>query len=60
MPFITMSVKYKVALSTGLLIAGEVTFWGGTLLLGKEVWNKYKAFIKSAFLPDKKKNTPDN
>lgn len=55
MPFIHIETKFKIALSTGLAIAGETTFWVGTLFLGKEVWNKYKAFIKSAYWPNKKK-----
>jgi len=59
-PFITIELKYKLSISTGLLIAGETTFWVGTIFLGKEVWNKYKAFLKSAYFPDKKKSKPEN
>lgn len=55
MLFISIETKYKISISTGLIIAGETTFWVGTLFLGKEVWNKYKAFIKSAYWPNKKK-----
>jgi hypothetical protein len=60
MPFFHIETKLKIAVSTGLLIAGETTFWVGTLFLGKEVWNKYKAFLKSAYWPNKKKSNPDN
>ena len=60
MPFIHIETKIKIALSTGLAIAGETTFWVGTLFLGKEVWNKYKAFLKSAYWPNKKKNNPES
>ena len=60
MPFIPIETKYKIAVSTGLLIAGETTFWVGTLFLGKEVWIKYKAFLKSAYWPNKKKSNPDS
>jgi hypothetical protein len=58
MPFIAIGTKYKITISTALLIAGETTFWVGTIFLGKEVWNKYKSFIKSAYWPNKKKGDP--
>jgi hypothetical protein len=47
MPFLPIETKSKITLSTILIIIGEIMFWAGTLLIGKEVWNKYKAFIKS-------------
>ena len=36
MPFIPMNLKVKVALTTTLVVVGEVSFWVGTLLIGKE------------------------
>jgi cytochrome c biogenesis protein CcdA len=55
MPFISMGTKIKITISTVLIIAGEVLFWTGTLLIGKEVWNKYKSYIKSGDWLNKKK-----
>jgi hypothetical protein len=33
-------------------------FWVGTILIGKEVWNKYKTYIKSGEWLNKKKDNP--
>jgi len=35
LPFIPMNLKVKVALTTTLIIVGEVSFWVGTLMIGK-------------------------
>jgi len=55
MPFIHMETKLKIAISTALIISGEILFWAGTILLGKELWNKYKSYIKSGEWLNKKK-----
>jgi hypothetical protein len=55
MPFISMGTKSKIKVSTVLIICGEIMFWGGTILIGKEVWNKYKSYIKSGKWLNKKK-----
>jgi hypothetical protein len=55
MPFISMTTKYKIGISTVLIITGEIAFWVGTVLIGKEVWNKYKSYIKSGEWLKKKK-----
>jgi uncharacterized membrane protein YGL010W len=47
MPFLTIGTKLKITLSTLLIVFGEIFFWVGTILIGKEVWNKYKSYIKS-------------
>lgn len=46
-PLVHMQTKLKITFSTVLIILGELCFWVGTLLIGKEVWNKYKTYIKS-------------
>lgn len=54
-PFLEIDTKLKVTLSTISLVIGEVLFWGGGLLVGKELFTKYKAY----FIPAnwfKKKN----
>jgi len=55
LPFIPMNLKVKVALTTTLIIVGEVSFWVGTLLIGKEVYKKFMAKLKSGEWLEKKK-----
>ena len=45
-PFLGLKGGWIVGLTTGLIIAGEVTFYLGILLLGKEVWQKIKSWFK--------------
>ena len=56
LPFIPMNLKVKVALTTTLIIVGEVSFWVGTLLIGKEVYKKFMAKLKSGEWLEKKKD----
>ncbi len=44
-PFTEMENSLKISISTGLLICGEVLFWSGGLLLGKELFAKYKNYL---------------
>jgi len=44
-PFLDMESKLKIAVSTVLWIMGEVLFWGGGLLVGKELFTRYKSYI---------------
>ena len=59
MPFIPMNLKVKVALTTTLVVVGEVSFWVGTLLIGKEVYKKFMAKLKSGEWLEKKKEEAD-
>jgi len=59
MPFIPMNLKVKVALTTTLVVVGEVSFWVGTLLIGKEVYKKFMAYLKSGEWLEKKKEDVD-
>ena len=47
LPFITLDLKLKIVLSTALLVVGEVSFWLGTILIGKDVYLKFKEKLKS-------------
>lgn len=60
LPFISINLKVKVALTTTLLVVGEVSFWAGTILIGKEVYNKFMAKLKSGEWLGKKKEDKDN
>ncbi|MDA3954434.1 MAG: transporter suffix domain-containing protein [Bacteroidales bacterium] len=44
-PFMNLEGKTKIALSTAALIAMEVSFWVGGLLVGKELFIKYKSYL---------------
>lgn len=44
-PFLDMEAKNKMILSTTSLVIGEVLFWGGGILLGKELFIKYKSYF---------------
>ncbi len=54
-PFVSMDTKLKIALTTTFLIAGEVMFWVGTILIGKDVYLKFKSKLKSGEWLEKKK-----
>ncbi|MCZ4694669.1 hypothetical protein DWB61_06425 [Ancylomarina euxinus] len=45
-PFLEMDAKTKITLSTISLIIGEVMFWVGGILVGKELLGKYKSYFK--------------
>ncbi|MBT3244767.1 MAG: transporter suffix domain-containing protein [Bacteroidetes bacterium] len=44
-PFLDVETKTKVTLTTILLVSGEVLFWAGGLLVGKELFTKYKSYM---------------
>ncbi|MDB4334911.1 transporter suffix domain-containing protein [bacterium] len=44
-PFLEMEAKTKITLSTVSLIIGEVLFWVGGILVGKELVVKYKSYF---------------
>lgn len=41
-PFLNIEAKIKLTLTTIVLVSAEVLFWGGGLLLGKELFTRYK------------------
>jgi len=43
--FLHVDAKTKVAITTTLIIIGNVTFYGGGFLVGKELFTKYKAYL---------------
>lgn len=44
-PFIDAAGKTKVTISTVIVVLGEATFWLGGLLLGKEIFARYKSYL---------------
>jgi hypothetical protein len=45
LPFVTIDAKIKIAITTILIVAGEVMFWIGILLIGKDVYLKFKSSL---------------
>jgi hypothetical protein len=60
LPFITLDLKLKIVLSTALLVVGEVSFWLGTILIGKDVYLKFKEQLKAGDWFGKKKDDESN
>jgi hypothetical protein len=46
LPIFQISVGVTAALTVGLIITSEVAFYLGIALLGREVWEKIKAFFR--------------
>ena len=44
-PFLDVDNTTKVSISTIIIVIGEITFWGGGLLVGKELFSKYKSYF---------------
>jgi len=43
--FLHLEAKVKVAITTVLIIIGNVTFYGGGFLIGKELFARYKTSL---------------
>lgn len=56
-PFLHIDTKSKIAITTTLIIIGNVTFYSGGFLLGKELFTKYKARLNPRNWFKKKKKT---
>jgi hypothetical protein len=46
LPFMDVSIGSAAAISTALVISGEVSFFAGVALLGKEAWDKAKSIFR--------------
>ncbi len=44
-PFLEMEGKDKITLSTVVFVTAEILFWSGGLLVGKELFAKYKSYF---------------
>jgi len=44
-PFLHVESKIKISITTINIILGEITFWSGGVLLGKEIFSKYKSYF---------------
>jgi hypothetical protein len=57
-PFIDVAGKTKITITSVLVVLGEVTFWIGGILLGKELFSKYKAYFNPLNWFKKKNGQP--
>jgi hypothetical protein len=46
LPLLDISIATTAALTTALLVGGEISFFIGVTLLGKEAWEKMKSVFK--------------
>lgn len=44
-PFFNLESNEKITLTTVLFITAEIVFWSGGLLVGKEMFSKYKGYL---------------
>lgn len=44
-PFLEIDGKTKITMTTIVIVIGEIVFWSGGLLVGKEVFSKYKSYL---------------
>jgi len=44
-PFFEIESRAKITISTVVFIIAEITFWSGGILLGKELFSKYKSYL---------------
>lgn len=56
-PFLDTSDKNKIFISTVTIVIAEVLFWSGGLLLGRQLFDKYKSYFNPGnWFKTKKKN----
>ena len=44
-PFLDTSDKNKIFISTVTIVISEALFWSGGLLLGRQLFDKYKSYL---------------
>lgn len=59
-PFLRISSGAKITFTTILFVTGEITFWTGGLLLGKELFTKYKSKMNPKNWVKTKSETKEN
>ena len=54
-PLLHTTDKNKIFMAGIAAVSAEVLFWSGGLLLGKQILDKYKSYLKWKYWFDKKK-----
>jgi len=44
-PTLSVELKTKAIITTALVVVGEIAFWTGGIILGKEIVNKYRSYL---------------
>ena len=44
-PFLPLTTAQKIGVSSGLVVAAEVVFWGSALFVGKWAVSRYRRFL---------------
>lgn len=44
-PFLDFDNKEKITITTIIIVIGEISFWSGGFLVGKELFTKYKSYF---------------
>jgi hypothetical protein len=58
-PLLNITGKNKIFYAGVAAVSAEVLFWSGALLLGKQIIDKYKAYMKWEYWFNKKKEDGD-
>ena len=59
-PLLNATDKNKIFIAGVAAVAAEVLFWSGGLLLGKQLLDKYKSYLKwKTWFDNKKDNIPE-
>lgn len=59
-PFLRTGSGTKITITTILIVIGEITFWTGGVLLGKELFAKYKSYMNPKNWFKSKSNPEEN
>ena len=59
-PFLRIDKKIIISITTMAIIIGEVLFWTGGILVGKEIFSKYKSFLNPMNWFKKRNNRIEN
>ena len=59
-PFLNIDNKTIISITTIIIVFGEVFFWTGGLLVGKELFTKYKSFLNPKNWFKKKNEETEN
>lgn len=54
LPFLSLDSKIKIALGSLFLLAGELMFWLGIVLIGKDVYLKFKGKLNQGIFNSNK------
>lgn len=49
-PFLPLTVAQKAVFTPALFFIGELLFWGGVLLVGKEVADRYRRWFSPCYV----------